>query len=459
MAGNQTNGEKTEQATPKKLRDARKRGEIAKSRDLTGTVGLAVVLVLFWSTAGWGAERLVALTTDALAVPAGEFDVIARLQGRAALDVLVALAALTFVPVAMVGLLVEFLQAGPVFAMEKITPKLSHLDPFAGTKKMFAMDNLVEVLKSIVKTAVIFAIMWLVVAATLERLVWLPDRSVAHAIATTLSLLARLAGWTLAVFALLTLFDVAWQRHSFAKKQRMSIKDIRDEHKSQEGDPMLNGHRRQMHQEFAQEAPNQAAREANVVVVNPTHVAIAIRFDAVHVPVPEVTAKGRDEQAMAIREAANEANVPVLRNEALAWQLLRDVEEGDVVPEGLFDVVAAVILWAEETREAMRTPAERAFDTEPETPPRVPPGEDLTRYPGHRPMREEAAAAGEATQAEDPLPEDEVSAVHDAPDGRRPTEAASEEIDTAVDTRSAGGTPEGAIVVGTPRPPGLDRHS
>ena len=146
---------------------------------------------------------------------------------------------------------------------------------------------------------------------------------------------------------------------------------------------MLRGHRKQMHQEFAQEQTNQAAREANVVVVNPTHVAVAIRYDAEEAPVPLITAKGRDEAARAIRGAADEAHVPVLRNELLAWRLLHEVEEGEAIPEGLFDVVAAVVLWARETREAMRTPAERAFDANPDEAPRAPPGEDLTRYPGN----------------------------------------------------------------------------
>ena len=382
MAGDQNSGEKTERATPKKLRDARKRGEIAKSRDLTGTAALALLLVLFWIASGWGAERLLALTREALAVRPGDFDALLRLQGRDAVDVFVALSAVILLPVAAFGLLVEFLQAGPVFALEKLKPKLENLDPVAGVKRMFGMDNVVEVLKSIAKTAVIGVIGYLVVAATLDELVWLPERGPGHTVVATIGLLTRLAGWTLAVFVLLTLFDAAYQRFSFAKKMRMSIRDIRQEHKDQEGDPMLRGQRKQMHQEWAQEGPNAAAREASVLVVNPVHVAVAIRFDPEEVPVPVVTAKGRDEDARALREAANEAHVPVLRNELLARQLLHEVEAGEVIPEGLFDVVAAVIVWARETREAMRSPAERAFDADPDAAPRPPPGEDLTRYPG-----------------------------------------------------------------------------
>ena len=381
MAGEQNSGEKTERATPKKLRDARKRGEVAKSRDGTSTAGLALVLVLFWATAGWAAERLVALTVEALTLSEGDFATQVRLQGDAAIELFLALSALTLIPIATVGLLVDFLQAGPVFALERLTPKLSHLDPAAGVRRMFGMDNLVELVKSVAKTSIVLAIAWLVVRAVMDELVWLPENGVEHVIVTTSALLVRLAGWTLAVFTVLTLFDAAYQRFSFARRMRMSVRDIRQEHKDQEGDPMLRGQRKQMHQEFAREAAGNAAREASVVIVNPTHVAVAIRYDAEEAPVPMITAKGRDEDARAIREAANESHVPVLRNELLARRLLQEVDEGEAVPEGLFDVIAAVIVWARETRESMRSPAERAFDADPDAVPRAPPGEDLTCYP------------------------------------------------------------------------------
>ena len=392
MAGDPNSGEKTEKATPKKLRDARKRGEIAKSRDVTSTLGFAFALTLLWFATGWSMDRLVALFADALAVADVPFATAVRLQGRNAAEAFVLLSAVVLLPVAAVGMFLEFLQAGPVLAFEKAKPQLSHLDPVAGLKRMFGADNLVEVLKSIAKTATLAIVLWLVVVAALDALVWLPAATPGHLVTALGDALLRLVGWTLGIFLLVTAFDAAWQRHSFAKKQRMSIRDIRQEHKDNEGDPMIKGQRRQLHQEWAQQGATQAAGDATVLVVNPTHVAVAIRYDAEDEPVPVVTAVEEHERAQAMRDAANDAHVPVLRNELLARTLLRDVEVGDYVPDGLFDVVAEVIVWAQHVGESMLPPVERWRRAAAEgrldgaggalgSPAPDPPGEDLTVYP------------------------------------------------------------------------------
>ena len=161
----------------------------------------------------------------------------------------------------------------------------------------------------------------------------------------------------------------------------MSIGDIRQEQKQTLGDPLIKRQRRQMHQECAQEGRVQAASEATVLVVNPTQVAIAIRYDRENEPVPLVSAKAEDADAAEKREAANQRNVPVLRNELLACMLLADVEEGDIIPHSFFDVVAEVILWASKTKDVIdlqRGERTRRID---EPAPPEPPGVDLTSYP------------------------------------------------------------------------------
>ena len=395
MADQGNTGEKTEKATPKKLRDARKRGEVAKSKDLTASLGFAFAVVLLWSAAGWGTDRLVALFDQTLRFGDVPFLDALRRHGRDAAELFVLLSAAALVPIAAVGMLVEFLQAGPVLAFEKVKPQLSNLDPVAGIKKMFGADNLVELVKSVAKTATLFFVLWHVVSTLVGTLVWLPAAEPGHAIAVLGGALARLVGWTLGIFLLFTAFDAAWQRYSFGKKQRMSVSDVKKEFKDSEGDPMIKGQRRRMHEEWSQEGPAEAAREATVLVVNPTHVAVALRYDAEEEPVPLVTAVGEHEVAQAMRDAANEAHVPVLRNELLARTLLRDAEPGDYVPRELFDIVAEVVLWARRASDSMLSPVERerraelarrdgaagAGDaSEEDDPPRVP-GEDLTDYP------------------------------------------------------------------------------
>jgi flagellar biosynthesis protein FlhB len=179
--------------------------------------------------------------------------------------------------------------------------------------------------------------------------------------------------WTLVTFLLVAALDTAYQRHAFTKKLRMSLRDIKQESKEAEGDPHVKQQRQQAHQEWSQRNAQQAARQANVLVVNPTHVAIAIDYDRETCPVPTVSAKGEDHVARAMREAAEEAGVPIVRNVPLARDLLARGEVGELVPADLFDIVAEVILWAREVRTVMGGGTAKTTGM-------AAPGEDLTRY-------------------------------------------------------------------------------
>jgi type III secretion protein U len=186
-----------------------------------------------------------------------------------------------------------------------------------------------------------------------------------------------------ALFALVAILDAAYQRWSFTKKMRMSMRDIKQEMKESEGDPYIKQHRRQAHQEWSQRNAQQAARNANVLVVNPTHVAIAIDYDSETSPVPTIAAKGEDHVARAMRKAAEEAGVPIVRNVPLARDLLARGEEGEIIPADLFDIIAEVILWAREVREQVQAQrdADAAARVSPSPRRIAAPGEDLTHYP------------------------------------------------------------------------------
>jgi type III secretion YscU/HrpY family protein len=376
MADKNDGGDKTEKPTPKKLQDARKKGQVPKSKDVTSTVELLVWLVLAMLATAYAASQFTALMEAMLLAIRDPFALAAPAIGQRALHALLALSAALLLPVAAIGVVTEYLQAGPVFAIERFKPKLEHMNPVEGVKRMFSMDNLVELVKAAAKTVTLLVIGWLAVSALLPQLVHLPfaDRpeSVGSAIwAATKPVLI----WTVAVFALLSILDLAYQRYSFTKKMRMSRRDIKQEMKDSEGDPHIKQQRRQAHEEWSQRNAQQAARGANALIVNPTHVAIAIDYDRENCPVPTISAKGEDHVARAMREAAEEAGVPIVRNVPLARDLLARGEPGEVVPQDLFDVIAQVILWAKEVREEMaREPCDRPNLR------RAPPGEDLTRY-------------------------------------------------------------------------------
>ena len=402
MADKNDGGDKTEKPTQKRLQDARKKGDVPKSKEITSTMTLLVWLALGALALPFATQRLVALATRVIDSLQQPFALAAPAMGWMAIEALLWLMGVLLVPVILIGLLTEFLQAGPVFTMEKSKPKLDHMNPVSGIQKMFSMDNLIEVLKAVVKTAVLFAIGWAVLKSLLPQIVLLSSAEPGTLGAALWQVAFKLLAWTLAAFAMVSAIDFVWQRHSFTKKNRMSMRDIRQEHKESDGDPHIKAQRRQTHQEWSQRNAAQAAANANVLVVNPTHVAIAIDYDRETCPVPVLAAKGEDDVARAMREAAAEAGVPVVRNIALARDMLARAEVGEIIPKDLFEVMAEVILWARQVREDVAAHTDPTSDDAARyhartgRPRRPPPGEDLTAYPDTfpRPPEEPPSSPG-----------------------------------------------------------------
>ena len=391
MADKNDSGDKTEQPTQKRLDDARKKGDVPKSREVTSTVVLIIWLALGAAVVGFAAARIGGLF-DSLFATIGQgwmttgFAGAARSIGGQAFELSLMLVAMLLLPAAAVGLLAEFLQAGPVLSFEKLKPNMDALNPAEGVKRMFSMDNLIEVLKAVAKTALLFIVGWLVVKSALPQIVGLarsPSVSPQAIGALLWDLTLKLTAWTIALFALVSLLDAVYQRWSFTKKMRMSLRDIKQEMKESEGDPYIKAQRRQMHQEWSQRNAQQAARDASALVVNPTHIAIAIEYDPETSPVPTISAKGEDHVARAMREAAEQAGVPIVRNVPLARDLLKRGEEGEIIPADLFEIIAEVILWAREVREHVQAQRSDEPGAMAALPPRriAAPGEDLTHYP------------------------------------------------------------------------------
>ena len=354
MAEKNDGGDKTEQPTQKRLQDARKKGEVSKSKDVTSAVVLVAWLGMGAALTGFALRKLTelfALAFQALQTPGPEaFEAALRASGQ----VFVLLSLAFFLPVAAVGLLTDFFQVGPVFQFERMKPKLEHMNPAEGLKRMFNTDNLFEVAKSALKTVILGTVVLVVVAGQLRNLTALPMGNAGSAMEalgrTTFQLVAASVG----AFLLVAALDAVYQRFSFMKKMRMSHRDIRQEQKDSEGDPMIRSQRRQLHQEWANRNAVDAARGASVLVVNPTHVAIALDYDPAQHPAPVVAAKGEGPLAAEMRAAAEAAGVPIIRNVDLARGLLHRAEIDEIVTEDMFAAVAEVILWARKMRD---TPA------------------------------------------------------------------------------------------------------
>jgi type III secretion protein U len=363
MAEKNDGGDKTELPTPKRLRDARKKGDVAKSKDIGAAVVIAAWLGLLAFATGFVGNQIVLFTQDAIRLSVDmPFE---QALGTIATDFVVTLlktAAITLIPIAIIATFAEYAQIGTIFTTEKMKPSLDKMNPVEGLKRMFGKDGLVELLKTLVKVLLVVMITLVVIQSTLEEtgsLVrfaqWSPVAGNGPTAASAIfaifhSLTIQLFGLIVFAFAFVAILDRLYSKHDFIKKMMMSRRDIKQEFKDDEGDPHVKAARREMHQEWANQNAVGSAGSAAALLVNPTHLAIAIDYDAEDCPVPMIAAKGEGPLAAAMRAEAEANDVPIIRNIATARKLWARGDVGEIIPEDMFDAIAEVILWAKKAR-------------------------------------------------------------------------------------------------------------
>jgi flagellar biosynthetic protein FlhB len=338
-------GEKTEEPTPKKLEDARKKGQVAKSRDMTG----ALVFMAGFFVMGAAFPLLLERSREAFLLSFQKVSLGAALSAEdiahatyAGLWATVALSLPVVVAGAMVGALADFVQVGALFTLEPLTPKLEKLNPFEGMKNLFSEKQLVELLKAAAKMLLAGYVAWgvlrdelRVVAETARAgpdLILLASGHVLYKLTTRIALL----------FVLFALFDLWWQRRVYMKDMRMTKEEVKREYKESEGDPHHKARRREMHQEILEGAMMEDVASADVVITNPTHLAVALRYDRARDGAPRVLAKGVGAWAARVKERARALGIPTVEDVPLARALFA-VEVGEEIPESLYDGVAAVL--------------------------------------------------------------------------------------------------------------------
>lgn len=350
MAEKDQGADKTEKPTPKKIRDARKEGNVAKSKELTSTVLVLGWIAGAWMLMGFMHARITALFDQSLEAVGSPFlETLPRL-GYLAFQTLLWLTVPLMVLAMLLAAVTEFLQVGPIASMKKLTPNLDKLNPAEGVKKMFSMDNLVELVKSVLKSAALLGIGYLVLRGMLEGLLKLPYATPAAMGSAIWHALKWIVIWTVAVFFFVSALDVWYQKFSYIKKLKMSRRDIKQEVKENEGDPYVKQRRKQLHQEWSQQNMLSSVRKSSVVVTNPTHIAVALQYEHGETDLPVVVAKGEGHFAEMIKQAAEEAGVPILQNVPLARGLNEKVELDDYIGSEFFDAVAEVLHWAEGVR-------------------------------------------------------------------------------------------------------------
>ncbi|MCC8191015.1 MAG: type III secretion system export apparatus subunit SctU [Planctomycetes bacterium] len=344
-------GEKTEQPTDKKLRDAREQGQIAKSQEVPAAAVVLVMFLLVWVGFDFFCDEIKAamlLAADSLALPFE--DAVGMVVGAVArLFLLTAVPAVLLAAAA--GTVGHIAQSGLLFAFKAAMPKLDKLNPKQWFSKVFSLKNLVEFLRSLVKIAVVCVVFYLVFMAALPEIIRLPGHGLAGVDALLRLVMRRTASYCLAAFAGIAVLDWLFQRQQYLKENMMSKEDVKNEYKEMEGDPQIKGQRRQLHQEMAMNEQAAAVRQADVLITNPTHLAIAIEYKEGKTPLPVILSKGEGHLAKRMIQVAEEAGVPIMRNVPLAHDLWEQGQELEYIPSGLIEPVAEVLRWLRELRD------------------------------------------------------------------------------------------------------------
>ncbi len=338
-------GEKTEEPTPKKLEDARKKGQVWRSRELTSTLVFVTGVAAMAATVSPGYARLKDLFTLAfnrVQSPSADPATDAAALIYAGLAALAALALPAVVAGALVGGLADFVVVGPVFSGDTLTPKLDRLNPLQGLKNLLSRKQLVELLKSTVKLLLAAYLAYRVLKADAGVIARTAVATPGQIAAVVGHLVYELTKATALLLVVISIFDVWFQHRAYLKDMMMTKEEVKREYKESEGDPQHKAKRRELHQEILEQAMMEDVRSADVIVTNPDHIAVALKYKKDEDQAPRVVAKGINVKAERIKEIAREAGVPVMRNVALA-QALNKLEIGDEIPEELYDAVAEVL--------------------------------------------------------------------------------------------------------------------
>lgn len=344
-------GEKTEPATAKKLKDAREDGKVTKSKELTAAFDLIVLFLVLKIFISFVGERLVGIfdyvysrMPDFLEINSTGVSSVAASHYMA--DILLQML-LTMLPFLLFGFVITFLvsvvQVSWKVTGKPLKPDLNKFNPINGFKRIISKDSLFELLKSIIKIAVIFWVAYSRVKKHKEELFILYEIPLNQAIALIGSVIIDTGLYISIVYLVIGFADFAYQKHKFNEDMKMTKQEVKDEFKNTEGDPQIKGRQRRKMQETSQRRMMHDVPKADVVITNPTHLAVAVKYDADVNTAPVVLAKGEEYVAQKIKEVARENNIEIVENKPLARMLYHNVDIGAEIPPELYQAVAEVL--------------------------------------------------------------------------------------------------------------------
>jgi flagellar biosynthetic protein FlhB len=336
---------RTEEPTPRKLEQARARGEVVKTPDLAALASLSAVAAVIALGGGWLSRNLATTLTPFLASP----DTMS-FEGHGGVQILratIAAAAPVMGAVLLTacaaGVAGNLIQTGFMFSPERLSIDFKKVSPAAGFKRIFGIDGFMQFLKSLLKVTLTALLAWWVLNPHMTELENLAGMDPLAMLGFAADILRRLVFAVAAFLLIVAGADWFWQRQRFMARMRMTKEEMKEDFKQSEGDPHIKARQKQLRNERARRRMIQAVPGATVVVMNPTHYAVALKYDASETPAPLCVAKGMDSLALRIREVAEEHGVPVIEDPPLARALYATVDVDEVIPPAHYEAVAKII--------------------------------------------------------------------------------------------------------------------
>lgn len=343
-------GDKTEEATPKKLSDARKEGQVAKSQEISTAFMLLALFVMLKIFVGFIGKRFLKNFHEIYSLfdvySEGDFttNIASSFLRKGLLEVLI-IGLPLFAVAVMVAFTVNIVQVKWQVTTKPLKPKFDKFNPIKGMKRIFSKDKIFELVKSVVKIALIFYIAYSELRKKAGAVVLLYDFSLNQAIRFIGDFIINLGIKMSAFYLIIGVTDYIYQKIKFKKDLRMTKQEVKDEYKQQEGDPQVKGKIKSKMREVSQRRMMQKLPEADVVITNPTHFACAIKYDKEEAQAPVLIAKGADFLAQKIKDAAKENDIPIVENKPLARMLYYNVDLDSEIPRELYQMVAEVLAY------------------------------------------------------------------------------------------------------------------
>ena len=344
-------GEKTEQPTSKKLNDARKKGQVAQSKDVSSTALLIILFAYF--AVGWGfmleqVQEMFDMPAKFYNEPFGE--ALPEMLGVVVTKLLILCGPIIGL-VIVFGVAVNYMQIGALFVFEPLKPELKKINPLDKAKQWFSMKNLIEFLKSIIKVLFLGILIFILIRDAIPALLLLPHGGIDGAVKVLGQLMFALAIFTIFAYGVIAAADYGFQKWQHTKQLMMSKDEVKREFKESEGDPVIKGKRKQLHQEMVMSDNVERVKKSNVLITNPTHRAIAIYYKEGETKLPIIMAKAEGTVAQMMIKVAKEEGIPIMRNIPLATDLFFNGDVEQYIPVELIEPIAEVLHWVQQLGE------------------------------------------------------------------------------------------------------------